>query len=88
MKKLFLLLLAAASISGAAEIGLGPHQVITRAWGGAMTKTPDAVELKTTKVGKTFLARVRRRLPARLDLWGKTFHRLVRRRWRKSRRLG
>ena len=72
MKKLFLLLLAAASISGAAEIGLGPHQVMS-AWGGAMTKTADAVELKTTKIGRIFLARVRRRLPARLDLWGKTF---------------
>jgi len=73
MKKLLLLLAAAASIAGAAEIKLGPHQVITRAWGGTMTKTADAVEIKTTKIGKTFLARVRRRLPDRFDLWGKTF---------------
>jgi len=73
MKKMLLLLAAAASLAGAAEIKLSPHQVITRAWGGTMTKTPEAVEIKTTQIGKIYLARVRRRLPDRLDLWGKTF---------------
>ncbi|MBQ9501315.1 MAG: hypothetical protein IJU70_04060 [Lentisphaeria bacterium] len=72
MKKiLFLLALSALLPAGAAEIKLEKHEVIPSAWGGAMTKTADGVELKATQLRNMFLGRVRRQLPRELVLWGK-----------------
>lgn len=72
MKKTLLsVCFALAFLAGAAELKLGPHQVITAAWGGKMQKHPDCIELATTQKGSSYHCRMRRQIMTSIPLWGR-----------------